>query len=178
MKNNSVAIVTGASQGIGRATAVRLARDFSAVVLIARNQNELQKTSGAVAAAGAESLVYALDLREPESGETIVNGTLERFGRIDAVLNIAGAVPQIDLFEMTDAQWQDGMAFKIPWRASSHDTRLGRIEGFEWFGRSDFRKRRSRPQAWVRGGCSDKSCHYRVGKGIRRTRHQGRRASE
>jgi 3-oxoacyl-[acyl-carrier protein] reductase len=90
-----------------------LARDFSAVVLIARNQNELQKTSGAVAAAGAESLVYALDLREPESGETIVNGTLERFGRIDAVLNIAGAVPQIDLFEMTDAQWQDGMALKF-----------------------------------------------------------------
>ena len=48
MKNNSVAIVTGASQGIGRATALRLARDFSAVVLAARNQDELQKTAAAV----------------------------------------------------------------------------------------------------------------------------------
>jgi 3-oxoacyl-[acyl-carrier protein] reductase len=113
MRPNSVAIVTGASQGIGRATAVRLARDFSAVVLAARNQDELQKTSAAVKAAGVESLLYALDLRDPQSVEIIVKGTLERFGRIDALVNIAGAVPQIDLFEMTDAQWNDGMELKL-----------------------------------------------------------------
>jgi 3-oxoacyl-[acyl-carrier protein] reductase len=113
MRGNSVAIVTGASQGIGRATALRLARDYSAVVLAARNQEELQKISAAVNAAGAESLIYALDLRDPQSSEILVKGTLERFGRIDALLNIAGAVPQIDLFEMTDAQWDDGMELKF-----------------------------------------------------------------
>ena len=113
MKNSSVAIVTGASQGIGRATALRLARDFSAVVLAARNKDDLQKTAAAIDAAGAESLICALDLREPRSAEILVNSTLDRFGRIDALLNIAGAVPQIDLFEMTDTQWEDGIALKL-----------------------------------------------------------------
>jgi 3-oxoacyl-[acyl-carrier protein] reductase len=113
MKNGSVAIVTGASQGIGRATAVRLARDFSVVVLAARNEDELQKTAAAVTAAGAEPQICVLDLRDPQSAETLVSSTLDRFGRIDALLNIAGAVPQIDLFEMTDAQWEDGLALKL-----------------------------------------------------------------
>jgi 3-oxoacyl-[acyl-carrier protein] reductase len=113
MKSDSVAVVTGASQGIGRATAVRLARDFSTVVLAARNENELKSTAAAVTETGAAPLVCALDLREPQSAEILIESTLERFGRIDALLNIAGAVPQIDLFEMTDAQWEDGLALKL-----------------------------------------------------------------
>ena len=113
MKTHSVAVVTGASQGIGRATAVRLARDFTAVVLAARNEIELEKTATDVKSAGAESLLCAVDLRKPDAAEALVKSTLERFGRIDALLNIAGAVPQIDLFEMTDAQWDDGLALKL-----------------------------------------------------------------
>jgi 3-oxoacyl-[acyl-carrier protein] reductase len=57
--------------------------------------------------------VLPLDLREPAAAEKVVKETLNRFGRLDALLNIAGAVPQIDLFEMTDAQWDDGMALKF-----------------------------------------------------------------
>jgi 3-oxoacyl-[acyl-carrier protein] reductase len=111
--SNSVAIVTGASQGIGRATAIRLARDFSSLVLIARDEAHLQETAQKAKSFGAESLVLALDLREPASPEKIVNETLSRLGRIDALVNIAGAVPQIDLLEMTDPQWDDGMALKF-----------------------------------------------------------------
>jgi 3-oxoacyl-[acyl-carrier protein] reductase len=109
----SVAIVTGASQGIGQATALRLARDFSVIVLVARDQDKLEKAAAEVRALGAEGIVFALDLRQSESAKTIVDETLKRFRRIDALLNIAGAVPQIDLFQLTDAQWDDGMELKF-----------------------------------------------------------------
>ncbi len=112
MKHN-VAIITGASQGIGRATALRLAKDFSSVVLAARNGEALKEVAQAVNQAGAEALPLTLDLREPAADKLLVDETLKRFGRIDALVNIAGAVPQIDILEMTDAQWDDGMSLKL-----------------------------------------------------------------
>ena len=111
--SESVAIVTGASQGIGRATAVRLAKDFSGLVLVARNAEALEEVEAEVKAGGADPLTVALDLRTRESAEILVKKTLDRFGKIDALLNIAGAVPQIDLFTMTDEQWQDGLELKL-----------------------------------------------------------------
>jgi 3-oxoacyl-[acyl-carrier protein] reductase len=108
-----VAIVTGASQGIGRATAVRLAKDFAGVALAARNEASLNEVAAEVKSRGAQPLACALDLRSKESAEILVQRTLDHFGRIDALLNIAGAVPQIDLFDMTDEQWRDGMELKL-----------------------------------------------------------------
>lgn len=111
--SNSVAIVTGASQGIGQATAIRLARDFQALVLVARSRSKLEETAEAVRAAGAKTLVIEADLARPEAANAVVDQALAAFGRIDALLNIAGAVPQIDLFEMSDEQWDDGLALKL-----------------------------------------------------------------
>ena len=123
----SVAIITGASQGIGRATALRLADDFRGIVLAARNGEALNQVAGLVKQAGAKPLPVPLDLREPVAARSLVDETLKQFGRIDALVNIAGAVPQIDLFEMTDAQWEDGMALKFhgarrltAWRSLLH----------------------------------------------------------
>jgi 3-oxoacyl-[acyl-carrier protein] reductase len=111
--SNAVAVVTGASQGIGLSTAVRLARDFDSIVLVARNRAKLEETAAAVKEAGAEPLVIDLDLSDRSAPKKVVEQTLAKFGRIDALLNIAGAVPQIDVLEMTDEQWDAGMALKL-----------------------------------------------------------------
>jgi 3-oxoacyl-[acyl-carrier protein] reductase len=111
--SSKVAIVTGASQGIGRSTAIRLARDFAAIVLVARSRDNLEQTAAEVEQAGAEALVLAVDLAETEVAREVVEQTLSAFGRIDALLNIAGAVPQIDVFDMTDEQWDRGLALKL-----------------------------------------------------------------
>ncbi|HTC27215.1 SDR family oxidoreductase [Dyella sp.] len=111
--SQSTAIVTGASQGIGRATAIRLSKDFKAVVLVARNREHLLETAASVEANGAKALILDLDLADKAAAKIVVGKTLAAFGRIDALLNIAGAVPQIDLFEMTDEQWDGGMALKL-----------------------------------------------------------------
>jgi NAD(P)-dependent dehydrogenase (short-subunit alcohol dehydrogenase family) len=119
------ALVTGASQGIGQATAIRLAKDFEALVLVARNREHLAETAATVEALGARTLIIDLDLAEKTAAKAVVAQTLSTFGRIDALLNIAGAVPQIDLFEMTDEQWDDGMALKL------HGARRLTIEAWE-----------------------------------------------
>lgn len=110
---NSTAVVTGASQGIGRSTAIRLARDFSIVALVARNEAALKDVAAEVKKAGAEAVSIPVDLSLPEASADVIQTILDRSGRIDALLNIAGAVPQIDLFEMTDEQWRTGMELKL-----------------------------------------------------------------
>jgi 3-oxoacyl-[acyl-carrier protein] reductase len=113
MTTTSVAIITGASQGIGRATAVRLTRKFTGLVLVARNRANLEETAELVRSAGAQALVIDADLSAVAVPKAIVEETLAKFGRIDALLNIAGAVPQADLMEMNDAQWEAGLALKL-----------------------------------------------------------------
>jgi 3-oxoacyl-[acyl-carrier protein] reductase len=109
----SVAIVTGASSGIGKATALRLSRDFSAVVLVARSGEKLAEVGAEVSRIGAEPLILEADLNSAAAADTVIAATLARFGQIDALLNIAGAVPGLDVFQMTDEQWDSGMALKF-----------------------------------------------------------------
>lgn len=113
MATPTVAIVTGASQGIGRSTAIRLSRDFSSIVLVARNKEKLDETAALVKSNGASTLVLDLDLSDAASADIVVSRTIAEFGRIDALVNIAGAVRQIDLFDMKDDEWDRGFALKF-----------------------------------------------------------------
>jgi 3-oxoacyl-[acyl-carrier protein] reductase len=83
---NSVAIVTGASQGIGRSTAVRLARDFGSIVLVARNRAKLEETAAAVAADNATSLVIDLDLSERSSAKAAVRRVISTMAAVQDFL--------------------------------------------------------------------------------------------
>ena len=108
-----VAIVTGASAGIGRATALRLANNFNGLVLVGREEEELKKTAAGIKAMGAVPLIVVADLRQAAAADMVITHTKSKFGRIDALCNIAGAVPQINLFNMTDEQWNDGAEGKL-----------------------------------------------------------------
>jgi 3-oxoacyl-[acyl-carrier protein] reductase len=111
--SNKVAVVTGASSGIGRATALRLARDFGAVVLVARRADELEAVASKMTADGVEALVVAADLSDAKSATLVTDAATSRFGRVDALINIAGAVPGLDLFQMSDDQWNAGAELKL-----------------------------------------------------------------
>src|SRR5438046_6681411 len=104
------AIVTGSSKGIGRAIALRLARDGARLVLCARNQDSLAAALQEIEATGARAIAVPLDLRTPDSAPALVSAALAAFGQIDIVVNNAGATRRGDFAELTDDDWTDGFA--------------------------------------------------------------------
>jgi len=105
-----VAIVTGASRGIGRAIAETLAAEGMRLVLAARTQPQLEALAERLP---VECLVQAVDLRQPDVPAEVVAATLQRFGQINLLVNNAGATHRGDFFALSDADWEDGFALKF-----------------------------------------------------------------
>jgi NAD(P)-dependent dehydrogenase (short-subunit alcohol dehydrogenase family) len=108
--SNQVAIVTGASRGIGRAIAETLSAEGMKVVLVARSLAELDALSSLLP---TDSLVQSIDLRKPESADQVVAETIRQFGRIDLLVNNAGATKRGDFLTLTDEEWKDGFDLKF-----------------------------------------------------------------
>jgi meso-butanediol dehydrogenase / (S,S)-butanediol dehydrogenase / diacetyl reductase len=85
-----VAIITGASSGIGRATAAAFGREGAKVVATARREDKLRETVGAVEAAGSEGLAVPVDLEDTSSADRVVKEAIDSFGRVDLLVNNAG----------------------------------------------------------------------------------------
>ena len=86
----SVTIVTGASGGVGRATALALAERHANVVLVARNQEALERVAIEAREAGGEAEIVAADIREEATAATAVERALAVYGRVDTLINNAG----------------------------------------------------------------------------------------
>jgi len=110
---SKVAVVTGASRGIGRAVARRLASHGAVVVLCARDAAALDRVAGDIRSAGGSAEVFAADLREPDAPARLVACVLERCGRLDIVVNNAGATARGAFLTLSDDQWRDGYALKL-----------------------------------------------------------------
>jgi Dehydrogenases with different specificities (related to short-chain alcohol dehydrogenases) len=108
--SNKIAIVTGASRGIGKAIAEILSAEDMKVVLVARSSAELESVAHSLP---NESLVQAIDLREPDSANQILAATIEKFGKLDLLVNNAGATKRGDFLTLTDQEWMDGFALKF-----------------------------------------------------------------
>ena len=100
-----VALVTGASQGIGQACAMALARQGASVALAARNQQKLEDVAGQIAAAGGKAAVFAMDVAEEEQIRSGVKSALAHFGKIDILVNNAGITRDQLVMRMKRGDW-------------------------------------------------------------------------
>jgi NADP-dependent 3-hydroxy acid dehydrogenase YdfG len=91
--DGQVAIVTGASSGIGEATAKSLASSGASVVVAARRENELQELQAQIEAEDGDALVVPTDITNDDDIDALVDATLDEYGRIDILVNNAGVMP-------------------------------------------------------------------------------------
>lgn len=107
---NRVAVVTGASRGIGRAIAETLSAEGMRLVLTARDGGLLEEVARSCR---SQAVVFPADLRAPDAPARLVAFAVASFGGIDLLVNNAGATQRGDFLELSEEQWQDGFALKF-----------------------------------------------------------------
>jgi NAD(P)-dependent dehydrogenase (short-subunit alcohol dehydrogenase family) len=130
--DGAVALVTGASSGLGRATAIALAQAGADVALIARSSSELENTAAAVRATGQRALVQSIDLARDDQIVSAVEQVVRAFNRLDILANCAGTDVPGAVVDITVADWDRVLAvnlrapFVLARAAFPHMRRAGR----------------------------------------------------
>ena len=106
-----VALITGASRGIGRATAIALAKLNYRLALVARTRSGLEET--ARLAGAADALIFPADVTEPAQVRTLIHDTSARFSRLDAVVSVAGLAPVRRIEEMSADEWHAVLSINL-----------------------------------------------------------------
>lgn len=108
-----VAIVTGAGRGIGRASALALAEAGADVAVAARRQEDLDAVVESIERLGRRGLAVPCDVNAGEQLDALVAKTLERFGRIDVVVNNAGGTPPTPMLQLSDETFEAAFHFNV-----------------------------------------------------------------
>jgi 3-oxoacyl-[acyl-carrier protein] reductase len=108
-----VALVTGASQGIGRATALLLAASGAKLALCARNQEKLEQLAGEIKAQGGEAEPFPLDVSNEDAIKATVKSVIARFGKVDILVNNAGITRDQLVMRMKRADWDEVIATNL-----------------------------------------------------------------
>ena len=103
-----VVLITGASSGLGRAMAFDLAQVGARLAIVARSPKPLEATAQAIAAAGGEALAVSADIRNEQQVEAMLDQVLDRFGRVDVLVNNAGVmVGDMAFTDVSPKQWRE-----------------------------------------------------------------------
>ncbi|HZD58452.1 MAG TPA: SDR family oxidoreductase [Anaerolineales bacterium] len=103
---DKVVIIAGASEGIGRATALRLAAEGAKLAIAARTRAKLETLAEEIRAMGQEVLIIPTDMTNPEQANTLIKETVAAFGRVDILVNNIGRGLRKPFVETTDEEWQ------------------------------------------------------------------------
>lgn len=113
MSDSRTAVVTGASSGIGRATALRFAREGCAVLAVGRDEAALLAVASNIGATGGRAAICVCDVTDATAPSRIVAQALSAFGRLDVLVNAAGVIASASVADETDAAWDAMMDLNV-----------------------------------------------------------------
>jgi NAD(P)-dependent dehydrogenase (short-subunit alcohol dehydrogenase family) len=108
-----VAVVTGGSDGIGRATALKLAEEGAHVAICARRKEPLDSVAADIQKFGVQALALPADMSKPADIERFIKAVVDRFGRIDILVNNAGTSKRGAFLELSDEEWSADLELKV-----------------------------------------------------------------